>query len=218
MKMSFVESNGLLIRSISYAEAIPMIVNNHYLHRKCQIIYSFGLFSYGGLKGVITYGNPPSPSLQKGVCGPEETKNVIELNRLWIDDNMPKNSESFLIASTLKMIEKEIVVSFADSEQGHLGVIYQATNWIYTGLSDKHTEWKIEGSEKHSRAYSHQYTLGQLKEMFGDKLQIKQRSRKYRYVYINARSKKRRKELIEKLRYPSLPYPKHQAEAEVSHD
>lgn len=38
-----------------------------------------------------------------------------------------------------------ILVSYADSAQGHHGYIYQATNWIYTGISAKRTEWREIG-------------------------------------------------------------------------
>jgi hypothetical protein len=39
----------------------------------------------------------------------------------------------------------DIVVSYAEIEAGHTGVVYQATNWIYTGLSDRHAEWRLDG-------------------------------------------------------------------------
>lgn len=188
--------------------ALETVVKHHYLHRKCSAYACFGMFEKEKMLGVIIFGMPPSHSLLKGICGPEESKNVIELSRLWVIDEAPTNSESYFIGNALKMLDKEIIVSFADTEQKHIGIIYQATNWIYTGLSAKHKEWSIRGLEGHSRAFSHKYNLESLKEMYGDRFYYKERSRKHRYIYFNAKSKKRKKELLEKLRYPILPYPK----------
>ena len=50
-------------------------------------------------------------------------------------------------------------------------------------------------------------TVKQIKEKWGDDVKFVERPRKFRYVYFNA-NKKRKKELIKKLKYPKLPYPK----------
>ncbi len=45
-----------------------------------------------------------------------------------------------------------IIVSYADTSQNHHGYIYQATNWIYTGLTKKNTDkFDINNPNKHSR-------------------------------------------------------------------
>src|SRR5208283_3881306 len=84
-------------------------------------------------------------------------------NRLWLDDDLPCNSESQFVGFCLRELRKihrqMILVSYADTNpssgapRGHLGIIYQATNWIYTGTSkpfaDKVRGQKIERSTKH---------------------------------------------------------------------
>lgn len=142
-----------------------------------------------------------------GICGKEECHNVIELTRLWISDKVGRNAESYLIGNTIPLVDKEIIVSFADSSQNHVGYVYQATNWIYTGLSAKRTNWTIEGIDKHCQTIADKYTSQELKEKYGDKFTLVDRPRKHRYVYFNC-NKKRKKELIKKLKYPILPYPK----------
>jgi len=133
--------------------------------------------------------------------------NVYELTRLWIDDAVPKNGESFLIGNTLRLLDKEIVVSFADKAANHVGVVYQATNWIYTGLSAKRTDWHVEGIDKHGHTWADKYSAVEMRELFGERFTLKERSRKHRYVFFNA-SKKRKKELLSMLSYEVLPYPK----------
>lgn len=80
------------------------------------------------LIGVAIYGNPMSRHYGK---------EVLELRRLCLIDDTPKNTESFFIARTLKWLEKNTkyssVVSFADPNHGHQGVIYKASNFKYDG-------------------------------------------------------------------------------------
>ena len=198
------------IKPIDYKTAMDLVVKNHYLHRKAPCSQAFGLVNKKEeVIGTVVYGTPASRSLQKGVCGIEEANNVLELTRLWVQDGTPKNVESFLIGNTIPMVEKEIIVSYAEVEQGHLGIVYQATNWIYTGLSDKHSKWFIKGTDdKHCRHIFDSYGgINKAKEILGDKMVRGERPRKHRYIYFNA-DKSRRQELINKLRYTIQPYPK----------
>ena len=126
---------------------------------------------------------------------------------------MPKNGESFLIGNTLKKCGKEIVVSYADTEQNHLGIVYQATNFFYTGLSAKRTNWTIEGVDKHCQTLADKYTAKEIREIYGEKFCLKQRSRKHRYVYLNAK-KQRKKQLLSQLKYKISDYPKNKQTGE----
>ena len=198
------------IEEIPYKLAMDMVIENHYLHRKCPCSKAFGLFENGGgIKGVITYGVSCSSTLLKGICGEEEMHNVYELNRLWVADDVPKNGESYLISHTLKMLDKEIIVSFADTSQNHIGYVYQATNFLYCGLSAKFRDPKVKGlKHMHHSTYAHGMTMKQVKEKYGEEnVYYVDRPRKHRYIYFNA-DKRRKKELKNKLRYKVQDYPK----------
>ena len=186
------------------------MIEKHYLHRKSPCSFAFGLFPKGGtILGVIVYGVSPSSTLLKGVCGESEKSNVYELTRLWVDDCVPSNGESYLIANTIKLLDREIIVSFADTSQNHRGVVYQACNFIYTGLSSKFRDPKVRGLEhQHHATYAHGLTNKQVVEKYGEEnVYFVARPRKCRYVYFNAKGK-RKEELKAKLKYPELPYPK----------
>jgi len=191
-----------------------MVIENHYLHRRASTMFAYGLFDGEEMLGTVIYGKPASNALCVGVCGPEESKQVIELTRLWIKDGTPKNTESYLIGNSLKMLPKEldIVVSYAEIQAGHIGTVYQATNWLYTGMSDKHVEWRLDGvTAKHSRhLFDEHGGVNGAKAFFGDRLVKGERPRKHRYVFLRG-CKKRRKELLLKLRYEQKPYPKKEA-------
>lgn len=198
------------IEPIPHWLAMEMVVAYHYLHRECPCSKAFGLFENGGgIKGVITYGVSCSSTLLKGICGEDEAHNVYELNRLWVSDDVPRNGESYLISHTLKMLDKEIIVSFADSSQGHIGYVYQATNFIYCGLSARFTDPKVKGFEgMHHATYAHGMTMQEIKDKYGaENVYYVERPRKHRYIYFNA-NRRRKKELLKKLQYKIVEYPK----------
>jgi hypothetical protein len=197
------------IERIGYQMAMETIIAKHYLHRKAPCSHAFGMFDkYQYLVGVVIYGVPASSTLLKGICGPEEAHNVYELTRLWVDDSVAKNGESWFIGTTIKQLDREIIVSFADTSQNHQGIVYQATNFLYTGLSTKFKDPKVIGLEnQHHATYANGLTNAQVIEKFGNRVYWVDRPRKHRYIYFNG-SANRKKQLIKKLRYKVLPYPK----------
>jgi hypothetical protein len=197
---------------INSFEVEPWLLQKHYAKRMCPISYAFGLYDNDELVGVVTYGTPSSSPLRTGICGPQFGDLVVELNRLCCD-NQP-NRASFLIGRSLKMLPKPlIVVSYADMEQGHVGYVYQATNFIYTGLSAKRTDWRIKGQEHLHGATIADMSRGQpnraqwMREKFGDDFYLKDRSRKHRYIFFLG-TKKQKQQMVEALKYPVEPYPK----------
>jgi len=198
-----------IIKQIDYRTAMDLVIENHYLHRQAPCSMAFGLYEGKEVIGVVTYGVSCSSTLLKGICGEDEKSNVYELTRLWIKDDTPKNTESYLIGNTIKLLNKEIVVSFAEIQQGHLGVVYQATNFLYCGLSVKFKDPKVKGLEhQHHATYAHGMTMNQVREKYGaENVYYVDRPRKHRYIYFNG-SKTRKKQLLSKLKYEVLPYPK----------
>jgi hypothetical protein len=185
----------IIVRPIPSNEAEPWILARHYQRRMCMIIHAFGAFRGIDLIGVVTYGVPASPHLCRGICGEEWASRVLELNRLCCENT--KDTASQLVGRSLRMLPKpSIVVSYADTKQGHVGYVYQATNWIYTGLSAKRMDAVKVGEEnKHSRG------------KWGEGFEYIERSRKHRYIFFVA-SKSQKKKLLSLLRYEQQPYPK----------
>ena len=193
-------------------ECEPWLLRKHYARRLCPISYAFGLFVDDQLRGIVTYGCPASSPLRIGVCGNEYADNVLELNRLCCDEI--KNGASYLVGNSLKMLPRpSVVVSYADIAQGHVGYIYQATNWIYTGLSAKRTDWKIKGMEHLHGATIADISRGQenradyMRERFGDDFTLQDRPRKHRYIYFVG-SKSQIKKMKGALSYQIENYPK----------
>lgn len=204
---------NLTVKQIERKDTLDLILNVHYAKRIPSISYAYGLFENDELIGVCTYGTPASSALLKGICGIKYKSIVKELNRLVLRNNK-KNEASFLISQSLKLLPRPlIVVSYADTEQNHVGIVYQATNWLYTGLSAKRTDWKIKGEEHLHGATIADRSRGQvnrvqfMKDTYGDKFYLKERPRKHRYVMLLG-SKVEIKRMRRALKYPVLPYPK----------
>ena len=194
------------VLEIKKEETYDWLKRLHYAKRIPSISYSFGLYLHKELIGVITYGSPPSSSLCIGICGEQFKDKVIELNRLCLIDN-DKNNASYLVGNSLKLLPKpQIVVSYADTSMNHTGYIYQATNFIYTGLSDKRTEWRIKNSNMHSKTICEKYTL-QERMNDKDKFEVVDRPRKHRYIYFTG-NKRDNKKWLKELQYKKEKYPK----------
>lgn len=193
-------------------EAEPWLLKKHYAKRIPPISYAFGAYKGRQLIGVVTYGTPVSSALRVGICGEQWMDNVIELNRLCCDNE--KNVASMLVGRSLQMLPKPlVVVSYADTEKGHIGYVYQATNFVYTGLSAKRTDWKLKGMEHLHGATVADMSRGQenraqwMRDKFGDDFYLQDRSRKHRYVYFVG-SKGQKKLMQLSLTYSVEPYPK----------
>jgi len=75
----------------------------------------------------------------------------IEFSRMWMNDEYKTNTESWFISKCLKLLKKkyptyEGVVTWSDSNKGHNGIIYLASNFVYDGQSRK--VYKYVGTNK----------------------------------------------------------------------
>lgn len=202
-----------VVKEVTRQDCQKYIIDIHYASRWPSISYYYGLFLKEELVGVVLYGTPPSSTLRRGVCGEEYQSDVLELNRLALKNNI-KNEASILVSRSLKMLPRnKIIVSYADTNQSHIGYVYQACNFLYCGLSAKRTDWKIKGKE-----HLHSFTVGDefrgmknrsqlMRDKYGDDFYLSPRPRKHRYVYILG-SKKFKKKALSDLKYKQEPYPK----------
>lgn len=154
-------ASAMRVAVISRREAIQLVVAHHYMHRKPPISFAFGLIDdFGNTKGAITFGTPASHHMLIGAS--KTPDNVIELNRLWVSDEMPRNTESWFVSRALALLPPKIVLSYADTAAGHMGYIYRAANFHYAGWTDmerKTPRFDYIAPGKHSRdAFRNGYT------------------------------------------------------------
>jgi len=201
-----------VIRRITRAECERLVVGVHYAHRWPSITCAFGLFRDDVLVGCVTYGTPASSPLRNGIAGEDFAGTILELNRLVLDHNI-KNDASMLVSGSLRLIGGDhIVISFADTDQGHRGIVYQASNFSYHGLSAKRTDWKVRGMEHlHGITIADQFRgvanrAQAMRDKYGDDFYLAPRPRKHRYIKIIG-SKGFRVKAERAIKYPKMPYP-----------
>lgn len=189
------------ITEIAYDDAVNFLLPRHYSGRKPVVSKAFGVIEDGVLKAAITYGKPASPWLCKGICGERYSDAVYELNRMCRVDDYREPLSRF-VAATLRMLKplNWIVVSYSDTAMNHHGYVYQACNFLYTGLSSPHADKYNPNRSGHNR---HSGLFDVRKDEFSV-----ERSSKHRYIYFCTSSARLKREWMEALRYPVLPYPK----------
>jgi hypothetical protein len=134
---------SLLIKVIDKKEAKKLITNHHYSKKWNS---NFGIINIGIFKnnninclGVASFGNMMNAKSYSKISDEIVQNQILELNRMWIDDCLGKNAETILISKSFKIIKSlmpnvKIIQSFADGRLG-CGTIYKAANFKYYGFS-----------------------------------------------------------------------------------
>jgi hypothetical protein len=183
----------------------PLVAKNHYTKTFPDSTRFCFTGWYGKtLAGVITFGMGVGLNQYKALLPDVERGEYLELTRLWSPDSMPRNTESRLIAAAMRLLPPEVrlVMSFADSSRGHIGTIYQATNFLYMGMtSGGKMLVTADGIEKHPRLLGI-YRMRHSEYRGWDNSRLmnhlgytyKAAGRKHRYAIATAKSKPRRSE------------------------
>ena len=175
----------------SYQAAKWAVEHWHYSKRMPATIQKpvkIGVYESGVFIGAVVFGCGASSSLgsQFGV----DKKEVAELVRVAL--TVHANQVSRIIAIACKMIKKQspglrLIISFADPNQDHIGAIYQAAGWIYTGTSSESTVYiDRRGHEFHARnigSYTGVDKYGVKKYNRAEMISEESRPGKYRYLY-----------------------------------
>jgi hypothetical protein len=111
-----------------------------------------GIWENGLFIGVVIYGCGATPNLGKPYGLPQNE--CIELVRVALKKHQTPVSRIVAIAN--KWMHKanpalRMIVSFADTSQGHHGGIYQAGNWVYSGQGNPAKFYMIHGKLTHPR-------------------------------------------------------------------
>ena len=91
----------------------------------------------------------------------ENQSDVIELRRLACSPDAVRNSESYMIGKMIKWLRKntsiKVIVSYADAEYGHSGIIYKASNFRYEGFRKGAKVIVFEGKRYHDKTIRTKY-------------------------------------------------------------
>lgn len=200
---------SLQVKRISKEICKSLVLRYHYSGRVPGIKHCWGLIEGERIVGCVLYSIPASYTLCNGVCGPDLRGYVLELSRLVVITKR-ENAASFLIGQSLQNLPPSIVVSYADRNEhvGHVGYVYQATNWIYTGTGNAEPLW-IDPRTGGIVSYTRRHIDTKAAEIGLDwkELTKKKQLGKHRYVYFTG-DRRFKKRARKELRYTVHPYPK----------
>lgn len=206
------------VKEIDRNIANAIIIKNHYSHKIYNATYiHLGVYYSNNLLGVLQYGYAMNPASQASVVADTKIDEYLELNRMWLDDILPRNSESRAISYSIKYIKKKYlgkikwIQSFADERCGRFGVVYQACSFRYYG---EHTSdfWELDGVVYHNiqmtvsagtKRYTPEVEFLQTNKSRATKMTLRQ----FRYIFFID------KRYIAKCLLTEQPYPKHQDNA-----
>jgi len=184
------EVKDMKVKRVDASFCRPYVATYHYSHIMPDNAFDCFAGFYGDkLAGVVVFGNGANNQTFTALIPDIELKNCRELTRLWSPDGMPKNTESKLIMESIKLLSPEIylIVSFADPSHNHQGTIYQATNFLYCGMSNA-SKMLTNGKEKfHIRTIgSYKRRHPELKDLSGKEIM-----KKYGWEYCESVGKHR---------------------------
>lgn len=199
----------MIVKPVSKSIADLVISNKHYSKKLGIFWEGFGLFNNDKLIGVCCFGQPSAP-IQK-YAFKDRNFRLYELTRLVVDNGIP-NAASFLISQSIKMLKEKhcAIISYADSAHGHSGIVYQATNWIYTGSTVSHDcLYLVDGNPTHPMTLRDKFGITKPAEWAKKNNIIKIKPMpKHRYFYFVG-SKKQKKQIKSALNYLIVSeYPK----------
>ena len=233
----YCDTSLIYLQSVNKNVAKTLIEKNHYTHKWTLCTVAYGIYykdyiessffgGYNGkLIGVLVYGQSVGRSAGTSISPLLNNDNVMELTRLWIEDGYGKNIESYCIAESFRLLNVDYpnikcVLSYADNEVGHAGIIYQASGFLYQGdiyvdlakmpnysislCGPPNYDW-IHSRSVFSRWKSH--NVDKLKERIGKTFWRKRESGKHRYIKFIS-NKIENKKLTKSLKHKVRPYPK----------
>ena len=173
----------------SHAAAKYAVEHWHYSHTMPKSkLAKLGAWENSDFIGTVIFGVGATSGLVRSY-GLKPTEGC-ELVRVALNAHF--SSVSQIVAACIKKLKLEmpglrLIVSFADPERNHAGIIYQAGNWVYTGMSIPSPEYIVNGKRWHGRAFraskpAH-LTTKEAAALMDENFEIVQGSSKYRYLY-----------------------------------
>jgi hypothetical protein len=184
------------------------VIKKHYSRRASIYWAGFALIENGMIQGVCVFGQP-SPPIQKHAFAERDFR-LYELSRLVVQ-TQTKNAASFLVGGALNQITPKpcAIVSYADMEQGHCGIVYQATNWLYTGATKSHDKaYLVDGVRTHPMTLRDRGITDPTRWAKENGVEMVHPAEKHRYFYLVG-SKQQKRCMLQRLQYPVIStYPK----------
>ena len=177
------------LRECPTAEADAAIIKNHYSKKVTS--NRFVSLSVNGDKGYIQLGYGIRPAAKHTISKAITRDNYCEFDRMWLSDELPKNSESKaigLLMAYLKAAHPRIkyVITYADESAGNKGTIYLASNAIPIGSTQCDFYMLPSGERIHPVSMYHRHKTrawATISKIYPGIRHIKGTYRQFRFIY-----------------------------------
>lgn len=187
-------------------EAAKFAVEHWHYSRTMPVakLVSIGAWESGAFIGCVIFSWGANPNIAKPF-GLKMTE-CVELVRVALKNHESQTSQ--IVARAIKLFAAQspgvrLLVSYADTREGHHGGIYQAMNWIYVGPTLPKFDFELDGMILQRRSYTG-------RNFDGTRRRVPSRAGrvvsppKHKYLYPLDRAMRKQIELLRK------PYPKHE--------
>lgn len=146
---------GFFVALIDRQIANAIIIEHHYSRRIYRgSTLHLGVWIGGRLLGILQFGYAMNPASAGSVVTGTAMNEYLELNRMWLDDEAPRNSESRALAAAIRLIRRvrptvKWIQSFADERCGLFGTVYQAAGFSFHG-EHRGIFWELDGEFYHN--------------------------------------------------------------------
>jgi hypothetical protein len=164
--MVIMKVKDMKVSLCSRQEISDFIETNHYSKsiNGCISDYCFKLTYEDVIIGAAFFGRMAMRNQYKKYS--DKPEDIIELRRLCCIDDTPRNTESYFISKMMRYLRLNTsikkVVSYADQEHGHTGIIYKASNFQYLGMTKGAKVIMLNGRSYHDKSIRTMYN-GKLK-------------------------------------------------------
>lgn len=181
-----------IVRDTAPAIGRQLVIAYHYSRSTSNTAtYLHGLFPAGAFWEMecvgVAWWIPPTKSAALATY-PDNWQGVLSLSRLAIAPSAPKNSASYLLGASMRLIDRNrwpCLVTYADEWQGHTGAIYRATNWQYAGMTAPEATYTLHGRMTARKAGPHTRTHEEMIELG---CELVGRYRRHKFVHIARQS------------------------------
>lgn len=161
-----------VVRTVELSTARRLVEAHHYSRGASNTAtYRHGLFHVNATEERdclgVAWWIPPTKSAALATY-PDNWQGVLALSRLAIAPDVPRNACSFLIARSMRLIDRNrwpCFVSYADQWQKHTGAIYKAANWTEVGTTTPEPTYQLNGRMVARKAGPRTRTRKEMEEM-----------------------------------------------------
>lgn len=210
----------MIIKEIKKNEAENFFKQYEHLGNCGLGVWHYGLYDDDALLSVVSFGptnfNPNRCFL--GKISEKYSVKIIQLTRGGTKFDADTNIPSFIIKRAMNEIKCKfgdcIIVAYSDTKWNEVGTIYQASNFLYCGLTEPkgQSNYMINGKKYSGWTVRKIFGTRDMKKLLETNKTVERipLTKKHMYLYVKAPKMKKRlimKALKQKYDFENLKYP-----------